>query len=64
MSKFEKIERFFQISSVITILYGLIITSFNSIKLVMILLILSVVNLAGLRIVEKIKPIREEDDKE
>lgn len=62
MSKFEKVERFFQISSVITILSSLIIVSLDSVKLTMILLIVALINVIGLTIIEKIKPIREEDD--
>lgn len=62
MSKFEKVERFFQISSVITILSSLIIVSLDSVKLTMILLIVALINVMGLTIIEKIKPIREEDD--
>ena len=62
MSRIEKLERFFQISSVITILSSLIIVSLDSVKLTMILLIVALINVMGLTIIEKIKPIREEDD--
>lgn len=64
LPNFKKVERFFQILSIITILSSSLILFVNSVKLTMVILILSMINIIGLTIIEKIKPIREEDDEE